>query len=61
MSNTGSVSVSVLAGPIDVAPIASNERIGQQIRMGDDFFFHIKPDVARQWISVLETIAEAAE
>lgn len=61
MSNTGSVSVSVLAGHIEVAAIDPNERIGQQVRMSDDLYFHIKPDVARQWIGVLETIAEAAK
>jgi hypothetical protein len=35
-------------------------RIGQQVTMGDDaaFILHITPEMARQWITVLEPIAE---
>lgn len=58
MTTKGNISVSVLAGHIEVDVTSPNERIGQQVIMGDDLYFHITPDVAKQWISVLETITK---
>ena len=55
---TGSIYVSVNAGHIKAANLPPHEIIGQQVRMGDDLYFHITPDVARQWIGVLTTVAE---
>ena len=53
----GHISVTVQAGHIQATETAPNH-IGQQITMaGASAMFYIKPDVARQWISVLETIA----
>jgi hypothetical protein len=62
MSNrtTGDLSVSVIAGHIEATSQPPHPEIGQQVKMGDSrLYFHIKPDVARQWIGVLESIAEA--
>jgi hypothetical protein len=56
MSRTN-LSVSVVAGDITATTQPPREDIGQQVKMGDDLYFHIKPDVARQWIGVLESIA----
>ena len=57
---TGAVSVSIVAGPIK-ATGTGNPASGHQIKMGDDgrVFIHITTDMARQWIGVLEQIAEA--
>lgn len=56
------INVSINAGNIE-ATGHSNPDSGHQLMMvGNTIsFIHIKPDVARQWIGVLETIAEAAE
>jgi hypothetical protein len=59
MSTTeGLVSVSLIAGHIAATDQPPHEMIGQQIRMGDYLHFHITADTARQWVGVLETIAE---
>jgi subtilase family serine protease len=56
MSN-GTVSVAATAQPITTT--GSNEPLlGHQIKMGDNFYFHIRPEVAQQWIDVLGPIAE---
>lgn len=57
----GAVSVSVIAGEIEVTntPITLTPSLGQQVVMGNSgLYFHIKPEVARQWVSVLEPIAK---
>lgn len=57
----GGISVSVLAGHIKATSQPIHPEIGQQVSMGDDLYFHITAEVARQWISVLETIAEGSK
>lgn len=59
----GTVGVSIVAGHITATDQPPHPRIGQQIVMGSshEFMLHIAPDVARQWISVLEPIAEGAK
>jgi len=56
----GTVGVSITAGHIAATDQPLHPVIGQQIVMGTgvDFMLHITPDVARQWIGVLEQIAE---
>lgn len=56
----GTVGVSITAGHIHATDQPMHPRIGQQIFMGDkaELAIHITADVARQWISVLETITE---
>lgn len=56
----GIISVSAVAGPIRATNHPRNQKIGQQVTMGDDLYFHITPEVARQWIGVLEPIAKDA-
>lgn len=52
------VSVNIIAGPIRATSQPRHELLGQQVSMGDDAYLNITPDVARQWIGVLEPIAE---
>ena len=56
----GTVGVSITAGHIAATDQPMHPVIGQQVSMGTDaaFMLHITPEVAKQWISVLETIAE---
>ena len=56
----GTVGVSITCGHIAATDQPPHPRVGQQIMMGDDasFMLHITPDVARQWIGVLEGIAK---
>jgi len=56
----GTVGVSITAGHIAATDQPMHPVIGQQIVMGTgiDFMLHITPGVARQWIDVLEPIAE---
>lgn len=54
----GTLSLSIIAGPIRATRHPINERIGKQFTMGADLSFHITPEMARQWIGVLETITE---
>lgn len=56
--NTGHISIAVVAGDIRATTQPVEPKLGQQVRMGDTLFFHIKPEVARQWIGVLEPIAK---
>ena len=56
MSN-GTVSVAATAQPITTTG-SYQPPLGHQVRMGDNFYFHIKPEVAQQWIDVLGPIAE---
>ena len=57
--NLGTVGVSITCGPISATDQPIHPRIGQQVTMGDDasFMLHITPEMARQWIGVLQTIA----
>lgn len=55
---TNSLSVSVLAGPIELADRGPDPKVGQMVLMGfSGFYFHITPEIAKQWLPVLETIA----
>ena len=55
----GTVGVSITAGHIAATDQPPHPVIGQQLVMGTgvDFMLHITPDVAKQWIGVLQTIA----
>jgi hypothetical protein len=55
---TSIVSVSVVAGHINATSQPPHPQIGQQVKMGDNLYMHITPDVARQWIDVLTTITK---
>lgn len=59
----GTVGVSITAGHIKATDQPIHKTIGQQVFMGTggDFAIHITPETARQWIGVLERIAEAGE
>ena len=62
MSDTkGIVTVSILAGHIQATHVKAHPLIGKQLAIGDDIHVHITPDVARQWIGVLEQIAATEE
>jgi hypothetical protein len=53
----GQVQASVVAGHIEATATKPNN-IGKQVAMtGSGVMFYFTPDVARQWIGVLETIA----
>ena len=56
---SGAVSVSIVAGPIK-ATGNGNPASGHQIKMGDDgrVFIHLTPEVAAQWLPVIQKIAE---
>ncbi len=55
---TNALSVSILAGPIELADRPPNPDVGQMVLMGTTgFYFHITPAIAKQWIPVIETIA----
>lgn len=58
MSDRPNISVNVLAGPIYVISSAVNSRLGSHVRMGDDLSLHITPEVAAQWLPVIQKIAE---
>ena len=60
-TNKGNVSVSVLAGHITATSQPIHPQIGKQVKMGDDLYFNIKPEIAAQWIAVLETIADGGK
>lgn len=58
VATEGIVGVSIIAGHIRVTdqPVS---RIGQQVVMGrdGDFTLHITPETARQWLPVIQQIA----
>lgn len=60
MSTEGAVGVSITAGRIASSDLPPHPLIGQQVFMGTkgDFAIHITPEIARQWIGVLETVAK---
>ena len=53
----GLVSVSLIAGPIHATTTTPHPELGHQYGMNDNFYMHIHPDTARQWITTLEPIA----
>jgi hypothetical protein len=54
---TGQLHLTVIAGTIEATDIEPSPNIGQQIRMpGSGVLIYITPDIARQWIGVLENI-----
>ena len=58
-AHTNALSVSILAGPIELADRPPNPDVGQMVLMGvSGFYFHIHPEIAKQWIPVLESIAK---
>jgi len=58
MTHTNALSVSILAGPIELADRPPNPEIGQMVLMGvSGFYFHITAATAKQWLPVIETIA----
>lgn len=58
MTHNGLLNVSVLAGEIQPTQQAINPAIGKQVTMGDSgLIFHITPEIAKQWLPVLQTIA----
>jgi hypothetical protein len=58
--NDGLVSVSLIAGPIHATTTTPHPELGHQLTMNDNFYMHITPDTARQWIGALEKIATEA-
>ena len=58
MTHTNALSVSILAGPIQLADRPPNPDIGQMVLMGvSGFYFHITAETAQQWLPVLAEIA----
>ena len=54
------VSVSIIAGPIEHRPGTSS--FGSLVRMGDgNIYFQITPETAKQWLPVIQQIAEENE
>lgn len=60
-TTAGFVTTSVVAGHIRPTSQPMNPKIGKQIAMGEDLHINITPDIARQWIDVLQTIATTEE
>jgi hypothetical protein len=57
-AHTNALSVSILAGPIKLADRVPDPKVGQMVLMGfSGFYFHITPEIAKQWVPVLEQIA----
>lgn len=54
----GIVSVSLIAGPIHATTQGPHPELGHQLTMNDNFYLHITPAVAKQWLQTLEPIAE---
>lgn len=58
---SGRIETTIIAGAIKSTGTPMSARIGQQVRMpGSDALIYITPEIAKQWISVLETIAEGS-
>jgi hypothetical protein len=58
---SGSVGVSVVAGYIEVTSTARTA-VGQQVEMaGSSVYFYIRPDVAKQWLPIIEKLAAESE
>lgn len=58
----GQVHATIVAGSIEATATPPSPRIGNQIVMaGTGVHIYITPDVARQWIGVLESITEAGK
>jgi len=57
-THTNALSVSILAGPIELADRPPNPDVGQMVLMGvSGFYFHITPEIAQQWVPVIASIA----
>jgi hypothetical protein len=54
----GGLSVSVLAGHITATSQPMHPEVGKQVRMSDDLYFSFTPEIAQQWITVLQKIAD---
>lgn len=57
----GAISISVIAGEIEMTHTSATltPSLGQQIVMGNSgLYIHIKPEVARQWLPIIQKIAE---
>ena len=52
------MSVSIIASNITVAASSPNYDAGTQCRMADGNYIHITPEVAAQWLPVLQQIAD---
>jgi hypothetical protein len=57
MSTEPRISLSITAAPVEDARSVKELQGHYQLRMGALSFIYFTPEVARQWISVLETIA----
>ena len=58
-THTNALSVSILAGPIELADRPPNPDVGQMVLMGvSGFYFHITPEIAKQWVPVIASIAK---
>lgn len=56
---TNALSVSIMAGPIELADRPPSPDVGQMVLMGvTGFYFHITKDMAAQWLPVIASIAE---
>jgi len=54
---SGQVTALIIAGHLEAADTKPNNIGHRFIMAGSSVTFYIKPEVAKQWISVLETIA----
>lgn len=55
----GYITATINAGHISKTSTPPSPKIGQQLQMnGATIHIYITPEVARQWVGVLETIAE---
>lgn len=52
------VSVNIIAGHIRATDQPRHELLGQQVTMGQDLYFNLTPEVAAQWLPVIQTIAD---
>jgi hypothetical protein len=53
----GLVSVSLIAGPIHATTTDPHPELGHQLTMNDNFYLHITPTTAKQWLETLTPIA----
>lgn len=52
------MTISITATDIERSPNPPISGVGIQLRMGGGNFIYFTPEIARQWIGVLETIAK---
>ena len=59
MTPQGHMRVLVVAGPIELSVHPAQPLSGKQVLMGNSgLSLHITPDIAKQWLPVLEQIAK---